>query len=222
MARNRSAKSRRGFPCCWASWPSDTGRRLITIACNTASTIALGSVRQVLDIPVVGTVPAVKPAAAMTRSGVIGLLGTKATVRQGYIDVLADKFAQGTRLIRHGDADLASAVEALMRGEQVSDDVYRGAVQGLLEQPHGDRIDTIILGCTHFPLVQAQLARFCPPDVRFIDGNTGIARRIAFLTRGQQWPAHSSGTFVTTGTPGDIAPYAATLQSYGLETTQYV
>ena len=75
--------------------------RLITIACNTASTIALGMVREVLHVPIVGTVPAIKPAAALTRTGAIGLLGTAATIRQGYVDRLEAEFANGKRLIRH-------------------------------------------------------------------------------------------------------------------------
>ncbi|MEH6724445.1 MAG: aspartate/glutamate racemase family protein, partial [Qipengyuania sp.] len=74
--------------------------RLICIACNTASTIALGMVRDVLETPIVGTVPAIKPAAAMTRSGVIGLLGTEATVRQRYVDDLERQFARECTLLR--------------------------------------------------------------------------------------------------------------------------
>ena len=74
--------------------------RLICIACNTASTIALAMVREVLEVPVVGTVPAIKPAAAMTRSGVIGLLGTEATIRQAYVDRLEAEFASDKRLLR--------------------------------------------------------------------------------------------------------------------------
>ena len=74
--------------------------RLVCIACNTASTIALGMVRDVLEIPIVGTVPAIKPAAAMTRTGTIGLLGTAATIRQGYVDRLEAEFAADKRLLR--------------------------------------------------------------------------------------------------------------------------
>ena len=197
--------------------------RLITIACNTASTIALDSVRQVLDIPVVGTVPAIKPAAELTETGVIGLLGTRATVRQGYIDVLAEKFAQGIELIRYGDPQLASAAEAVMRGEQVGDAVFRNAMQGLLAQPRGEQVDTVILGCTHFPLVLERLAQFGKSGMRFVDGNAGIARRIAYLTRGQAWPENKIvGKFVTTGKAGDIEPYKDILRTYGLETLEYI
>src|SRR3990170_2432649 len=74
--------------------------RLITIACNTASTIALGMVREVLHVPIVGTVPAIKPAAALTKTGVIGLLGTAAAIRQKDVDDLEAEFANGKRLLR--------------------------------------------------------------------------------------------------------------------------
>src|SRR5690349_13774663 len=86
--------------------------RLATIACNTASTIALGMVRDVLNIPIVGTVPAIKTAAALTQSGVIGLLGTEATVRQGYVDRLEAEFASDKRLLRHAAPGLVAAAEA--------------------------------------------------------------------------------------------------------------
>ena len=72
--------------------------RLVCIACNTASTIALGMVREVLEVPIVGTVPAIKPAAALTTTGVIGLLGTEATIRQGYVDRLEAEFARDKTL----------------------------------------------------------------------------------------------------------------------------
>ena len=91
--------------------------RLIVIACNTASTIALGAVRIALDVPIVGTVPAIKPAAAISRTRVIGVLGTAATVRQAYVDDLATRFASDCQVIRHGSADLVTLAEAKLRGE---------------------------------------------------------------------------------------------------------
>src|SRR4029079_7263109 len=83
--------------------------RLITIACNTASTIALGMVRDVLQVPIVGTVPAIKPAAEITDTGPIGLLGTEATIRQAYVDRLESEFAQGKRLLRYAAPRLVAA-----------------------------------------------------------------------------------------------------------------
>src|SRR5215217_7901872 len=93
--------------------------RLAVVACNTASTIALDHARAALDIPVVGTVPAIKPAAEMSRSRVIGVLGTEATVRQPYVDNLAREFAADCTLIRHGSAELVALAEAKLAGEPV-------------------------------------------------------------------------------------------------------
>ena len=98
--------------------------RLICIACNTASTIALAMVREVLEVPVVGTVPAIKPAAAATRNGVIGLLGTAATIRQAYVDRLEAEFAADKHLLRHAAPELVEAAEAKLRGEVVDPAVY--------------------------------------------------------------------------------------------------
>jgi glutamate racemase len=159
--------------------------RLVCIACNTASTIALASVREVLEVPIVGTVPAIKPAAALTRTGVIGLLGTEATIRQGYVDRLEAEFAADKTLLRHGAPELVAAAEAKLRGEPVDPAVFARAAAALRAMPGGDRIDTVVLACTHFPLVQDELAAAFAPGVTFVDGSDGIARRIAFLTEGQ-------------------------------------
>ena len=159
--------------------------RLVCIACNTASTIALGMVREVLEVPIVGTVPAIKPAAALTRTGVIGLLGTEATIRQGYVDRLEAEFAAGKTLLRHAAPELVAAAEARLRGEPVDPAVFARAARGLREQPGGERIDTVVLACTHFPLLLPELSAAFGPGVRFVDGADGIARRIAFLTQGQ-------------------------------------
>src|SRR6476469_4959849 len=92
---------------------------LVVIACNTASTIALAHVRSALDLPVVGTVPAIKPAAALSKRRVIGVLGTDATIRQPYVDRLAAEFASDCRVLRHGSAELVDLAEAKLRGEPV-------------------------------------------------------------------------------------------------------
>src|SRR5262245_50262237 len=140
------------------------GPRLVCIACNTASTIALGMVREVLEVPIVGTVPAIKPAAAMTRTGVIGLLGTEATIRQAYVDRLEQEFAQGKRLLRAAAPELVAAAEARLRGEAVDGNVYRRAAEALCAQPGGEAIDTVVLACTHFPLLESELGGAFAPD----------------------------------------------------------
>lgn len=159
--------------------------RLVCIACNTASTIALASVREVLEVPVVGTVPAIKPAAFLSRSGTFGLLGTAATVRQEYVDRLEREFAQGKHLIRHAAPDLVGAAEQKLRGEPVDPAIFEHAARGLLDQSGGAQIDTVVLACTHFSLLTDELALAFGPGVRFVDGSDGIARRIVSLTAGQ-------------------------------------
>ncbi|KTT74429.1 glutamate racemase [Sphingomonas endophytica] len=163
--------------------------RLVVIACNTASTIALPAVRAALDVPVVGTVPAIKPAALLSRTRVIGVLGTEATVRQPYVDDLAARFAGDCIVLRHGSAALVTLAEAKLAGDVPDAGAVRRELDGLFSQEHGARLDVIVNACTHFPLLEAELAAVAPPGLRFVDGGPGIARRIAFLTEGQEWPA---------------------------------
>ena len=136
--------------------------RLAVIACNTASTIALDHVRSALDLPVVGTVPAIKPAAEMSKTRVIGVLGTEATVRQPYVDDLAARFAADCTIIRHGSPELVELAEAKLGGEEVSVEAVRAAAQPMFDAPDGDRIDTVVLACTHFPLLERGAARGLP------------------------------------------------------------
>src|SRR3954467_15130827 len=103
--------------------------RLAVIACNTASTIALEHVRYALDLPVVGTVPAIKPAAEISKTRVIGVLGTQATVRQPYVDDLAARFAADCILVRHGSPELVELAEAKLAGDKVSIAEVRAAAQ---------------------------------------------------------------------------------------------
>lgn len=163
--------------------------RLIVIACNTASTIALQHVRAALDLPIVGTVPAIKPAAEMSKTRVIGVLGTEATVRQPYVDDLAARFASDCTVLRHGSAELVEMAEAALGGEAPDPARLRAVLDGLFGQPGGERLDVIVNACTHFPLLEAELAAAAPHPVTFVDGGPGIARRVDYLTQGQQWPA---------------------------------
>jgi len=196
--------------------------RLATIACNTASTIALGMVREVLNIPIVGTVPAIKPAAALTRTGTIGLLGTEATIRQGYIDRLEAEFAHGKRLLRYAAPALVSAAEAYVRGEPVDRAAVADAVDGLRRQPGGDAIDTVVLACTHFPLLQDYLQDAIGKEVRFVDGAEGIARRVAQLTEGQAFMRTSEEIAVTTGPAADFARLGPVLSRLGIDRVEEI
>ena len=188
--------------------------RLAVIACNTASTIALDHVRSALDLPVVGTVPAIKPAAELSKSRVIGVLGTEATVRQPYVDDLAAKFAADCTIIRHGSPKLVELAEAKLGGGVIEVDDVRAATQPMFDAPGGTRIDTVVLACTHFPLLAEELSAAFP-DVHYVDGGEGIARRIAWLTRDQAWPsAPSQGLMLFTSAAR--TPSLTALARYGI------
>ena len=189
--------------------------RLAVIACNTASTIALDHARAALDLPIVGTVPAIKPAAEMSKTRAIGVLGTEATVRQPYVDDLAARFAADCIIVRHGSPELVQLAEAKLAGATVSVDDVRAAVLPMFDAPGGDTIDTVVLACTHFPLLEDEL-RAAFPGVTYVDGGAGIARRIAHLTRGQSWPdAPPPGIAVFTGR--HPASLEAALKRFGLD-----
>lgn len=191
--------------------------RLICIACNTASTIALAMVRDVLAVPIVGTVPAIKPAAEQTRSGMIGLLGTAATIRQPYVDRLAAEHAAGKRLLRFSAGELVGAAEAKLRGEPVDPAVYARAAAGLRDQDGGDAIDTVVLACTHFPLVEAELATAFGPSVKFVHGAAGIARRIVHLTKDQSFVRSRSDFALFTKEEPNLIALVPALAGYGLD-----
>jgi len=162
-------------------------------------------------------VPAIKPAALVSKTRTIGGLGTAATVVQPYVDRLAAEFATDCAVIRHGSAELVDLAEASLRGEATDDVAYRRALDGLLGQPGGDAIDTIVLACTHFPLVQDRLAAVAPRPLSFVDGNAGIARRTAFLMRDQAWNGvDREGVIVFTQPAGDVEAYRAGLTRFGL------
>ncbi|MBX7527223.1 glutamate racemase [Qipengyuania sp. 1NDH10] len=190
--------------------------RLICIACNTASTIALGMVREVLETPIVGTVPAIKPAAALTKTGTIGLLGTEATVRQRYVDDLEREFAQGKKLLRYGANGLVALGEAKLRGEEVSVDDVAKAAAGLVLQAGGENLDTVVLACTHFPLLEPELREAFGKDVSFVHGAEGIAKRIAHLLEGQKFPFWSKSFAVTTGGLEDFRRLSGAFENHGI------
>ena len=188
--------------------------RLVVIACNTASTIALAAIRAALDLPIVGTVPAIKPAALASRSRVIGVLGTDATVRQPYVDRLSAEFAADCLVLRHGSARLVQLAEARLRGQATDPADYAAVLSGLIDRPGGERMDTVVLACTHFPLVADELAAAAPRPLTFVDGGPGIARRVAHLTQGQEW-AGGEGIAVFTG-PADTDALRPALARFGL------
>lgn len=191
--------------------------RLIVIACNTASTIALAAVRAALDVPIVGTVPAIRPAARISRTRTIGVLGTEATVRQPYVDDLAARFASDCAVIRHGSAELVTLVEAELRGDRQPDARYAQVLAGLLDRAGGESIDVIVNACTHFPLVADRLAAAATRPMTFVDGGEGIGRRVAHLLEGARWPdTPAPGITVYTRLDERAGALTSALERHGL------
>jgi len=148
------------------------------------------------------------------------VLGTEATVRQPYVDDLAAKFAADCTLIRHGSPELVELAEARLAGDEVSVAAIKAATQPMFDATDGEKIDTVVLACTHFPLLIEDL-RAAFPGVTYVDGGPGIARRIAWLTRDQPWPAETPpGIALFTGPARE--PLLASLATYGLSEVQFL
>ncbi len=154
---------------------------IFVIACNTASTLALEIVRAVLPVPVVGTVPAIKPAASLTRTGTVGVLATPGTLRRAYTDALIHEFARHLTVLTHGSVLLVEQAELEAAGEPVDEAILQAELHALLDQPGGEQMDTIVLACTHFPILRQRLEAIAPGDIRFIDSGEAIARRTLSL-----------------------------------------
>lgn len=197
--------------------------RLVAIPCNTASVIALGPIRAALNLPVVGTVPAIKPAALVSKTRTIGVLGTEATVRQPYVDRLSAEFAADCIVLRQGSAPLVQLAEDKLRGLPVDLAIVAAEMDKLLSQSGGDRIDTVVLACTHFPLLRDELQAVAPRPITWIDSAEGIARRVAHLTEGQSWPARKiPGIAVFTAAVTPTPALVQALAQYGLDRVEYL
>ena len=191
---------------------------LVVIACNTASTIALLELRKKFAVPFVGTVPAIKPACAASQTRRVAVLGTEATVKREYTRALIRDHGQGCEVDLVGSKQLATYAEAELRGEPVSDAALLAEIDPCFRD-NGNRTDTIVLACTHYPLLIARLEQIAPWPVHFIDPAPAIARRVANLLEGVAAVAAKGATHAifTSGT----AP-AAILTRLGIRAEQPV
>ncbi len=155
---------------------------LLIVACNTASTVVLPALRQRHAFPIVGVVPAVKPAAQRTRTGTIGLLATPLTVNVRYMDELIAEHAPGKTVVRVGSNILVGAAEAKLRGEPVDLRAIAAEIAPFFSAVPGRApVDVCVLGCTHFPLLREELAKAAPHRVLWLDSAEAIAARVASL-----------------------------------------
>jgi glutamate racemase len=150
---------------------------IVVVACNTASTVVLPALRAMTDTPVIGVVPAIKPAAALSSNRRIGLLATPATVTRPYLTELIEAYASDCLIERVGHPDLVCWIERLLSGEPLPYDELSSALQPFRDA----RVDTVVLGCTHYPLVLPLLKELLPEVSHWVDSGAAIARRVAWL-----------------------------------------
>ncbi|MCL6416914.1 glutamate racemase [Aestuariirhabdus sp. Z084] len=154
---------------------------LIVIACNSASTVALEALRKHLKVPVVGVVPAIKPAAQLTQNGIIGLLATPATVKRDYTAQLIRRFAPAAQVLSIGSTELVALAEQKMRGLPVTVEQVRAQIAPWMDGT--DTPDTLVLGCTHFPLLGEEIAGCFDRPVHLVDSGAAIANRVLQLLK---------------------------------------
>jgi glutamate racemase len=169
---------------------------LVVIACNTASTLVMSHLRERYKVPFVGTVPAIKPACARSKTKRVSVLGTKGTVQREYTKALIRDFAQGCEVTLVGSAELASLAEAALNGIEVADhEISAELAPCFVADSKGTsvRTDTIVLACTHYPLLMDRLVRLAPWPVDWIDPAPAIARRVADLLGPAEGEADHAG-----------------------------
>jgi glutamate racemase len=186
---------------------------VVVIACNTASTLVLPHLRAAYAVPFVGTVPAIKPACMASRSRRVSVLGTRGTVKREYTQGLIRDFGGGCEVTLVGAAELPSLAEAALRGEAVSDDAIASEIAPcFLDGPA--RSDTVVLACTHFPLLLDQLVRLAPWPVDWVDPAPAIARRTADLMGAPRNKSVASAAITFTSGRPPTATLARALQPY--------
>jgi glutamate racemase len=193
----------------------------VVIACNTASTLVLPPLREKFSTPFVGTVPAIKPAAEQTKTGVFGILATPGTVRRAYLDDLERQFAQGKVVIRRGSAGLVDIAERAIRGQPIDQEQVNYAVRPMFDGLQGQLIDIVVLACTHFPLIRESIQQACPPHVRLIDTGEPVARQAIRVAPKTPRPEGEAIAYVTGGAANRAAMSPA-LARFGYHAVEVV
>jgi glutamate racemase len=191
---------------------------IAVIACNTASTIVLPHLRARFTLPFVGTVPAIKPACAASRTRRVSVLGTEATVSREYTHALIRDFANGSDVTLVGSARLAAIAEAELRGEPAADAAIAGEIAPCFIDRDDRRTDTIVLACTHYPLLLPRLERVAPWPVGFIDPAPAIARRVVELIGPPAGSTPLPAPIVFTSGRPPSAQLGAALAGFGIVT----
>ena len=200
----------------------DQGAKALVVACNTATVAAVADLRERYpDWPIVGMEPAVKPAAAATRNGVVGVLATTGTLQSAKFAALLDRFAHGMQVLTQPCPGLVEQVErGDLHGPQT-----RQLLQGFVEPLLAAGCDTLILGCTHYPFLRPLLSELVPPEVTLVDTGAAVARRLhSLLEVNQRLATGSAGPtrFWTSGDPAALAVVLPQLWPAGAEVKAFV
>jgi glutamate racemase len=190
---------------------------LVVVACNTASTLVLPALREKFALSFVGTVPAIKPACSSSKSRLVTVLGTEATVTREYTRKLIAEHGNGCAVTLVGSPRLAELAEAELRGEAVPDRDISAEISPCFVADGGRRTDTVVLACTHYPLLLQRLEKLALWPVTFIDPAPAIARRVVDLlgpATGGAMAAPASAVFTSGRAP--TPALAAALKRLGL------
>jgi glutamate racemase len=197
----------------------------IVIACNTASTLVMPHLRARFAVPFIGTVPAIKPACEQSESRMVSVLATPGTVARDYTRALIAEFGSGCDVTLVGSERLASLAEAAMRGEPYEEALLTAEIAPCFVSSVAGRTDTVVLACTHYPLLLDAFRHLAPWPVRWIDPAPAIARRLVqILGEAPATAAAASdnpgpGTAVLTG-GASLPSLSGVFSSFGLAETR--
>lgn len=193
--------------------------KAIVVACNTASVLAIAQMREEFDIPIVGIEPAIKPAASVTRSGVVGVLATSRTLQSPGVKRLCELYGQNVDIVLQPCPGLVERIERADLNSLETTEMIRGFVQPLLNA----NADTIVLGCTHYPFVRGVIQQIAGNAVTVIEPGAAVARQLA--RRIDQLKLKSSiernaddhrTVFYSTGTVGDAGSIISSLWGHAV------
>lgn len=195
---------------------------IFVIACNTASTVALPKLRSLIKSPVVGVVPAIKPAVAIAKTPYIGLLATPGTVNRAYTQSLIDQYSGSFKWLKIGSSELVQLAEKKMYGDAISIASIEKIVAPFAQYPASE-LDTIVLACTHFPLIKQEIQQSLPHIIHWIDSSEAIANRVGFwlhelgMREGDAQVAHKNHQIIFTRKIPDESAIAALLKNLDIK-----
>lgn len=196
-----------------AHWLLERGAKALVIACNTASAAALKPLRERLPhVPIVGMEPAVKPAVEHTHTGVVGVIATVATFQSDLYASIVERFSQGVEVLHQPCPGLVKQIEAGEFDTPRTEQMLRGWLEPMLAR----RIDALVLGCTHYPIVRPLIERIVGPDVRVIDPAPAVARQVGRLLHERGIAARYVDGGLEIRTSGDPAAFASMMERIGM------